>query len=111
MSETHPGNGPEANGWHPSAADQIEALSLIVAHLAAQLTITQIRLRGLATALEAEGLVDPDLVRRRVVETGDREAGYYLRENLGEHLSGIIDVDDLARQIVEFLGDASEESP
>ncbi len=92
------------NGRHIPADSQIETLTLIIAHLAAQLTMTQIRLRGLATVLEQQGVVEPKIVRGNIVEISDKEAGFYLRENLGEHLSELIEVDELARQIVEFLG-------
>ena len=92
------------NGRHVSADAQIEALILVIAHLAAQLTMTQIRLRGLATVLERQGVVESNIVRGNIVEISDKEAGFYLRENLGEHLSELIEVDELARQIVEYLG-------
>ncbi len=82
--------------------EAIEALTLVVAHLAAQLTMTQIRLRGLATALQATG-IDPAVVRGHVTEIADREAGHYLTENLGERLAGLIDIEQLTRDIVEFV--------
>ena len=92
------------NGRHVSGDAQIEALILVIAHLAAQLTMTQIRLRGLATVLERQGVVESNIVRGNIVEISDKEAGFYLRENLGEDLSELIEVDELARQIVEYLG-------
>lgn len=84
--------------------EQIEALTLIVAHLAAQLTMSQIRLRALASALEAQGTIDPATVQGYVTRVADSEAGFYLRENLGETLADLIEVDDLARDIMEYLG-------
>lgn len=87
---------------NPDNLEAIEALTLVVAHLAAQLTMTQIRLRGLATALEATG-IDPAVVQGHVTEIADREAGHYLRENLGERLAGLIEIEPLTRDIVEFV--------
>jgi hypothetical protein len=84
--------------------EQIEALTLTVAHLAAQLTMSQIRLRALATVLEKHGGVDPAEVQGHVTQIADRETGFYLRENLGETLANLIEVDTLAREIVEYLG-------
>ncbi len=92
------------NGHQTSADTQFEALMLAIAHLAAQLTMTQIRLRGIASVLEKQGVVDANIVRGNIVEISDKEAGFYLRENLGDNLSELIEVDELARQIVEFLG-------
>jgi hypothetical protein len=89
-------------GRHDQEA--IEALTLVVAHLAAQLTMTQMRLRALATALEASGTVDPAMVRGHLLEIADHETGFYLLENLGERLSTLIEVDELSRDIIDFLG-------
>ncbi len=85
--------------------EAIEALTLVVAHLAAQLTMTQIRLRGLATYLERQSDFDPVAVQGCVTRIADAEAGYYLRENLGERLAELIDVEQLTRDIIEFVSD------
>ena len=94
-----------SHGGHNPAGDQeaIEALTLVIAHLAAQLTMAQIRLRGLASALESAGTLDPALVRGHVTEIADRETGHYLAENLGEKLTTLIDVDQLTRDIIQFV--------
>lgn len=98
------GGGPTPNSSPRDYDGQIEALTLIVAHLAAQLTMAQIRLRALASALEADGAIDPAVVQGYVTQVADHEAGFYLRENLGDVLSNLIEVDDLAREIMEYLG-------
>ena len=95
---------PPRHDAHGPAGEQLEALTLTVAHLAAQLTMSQIRLRALATVLEKHGAVDPAEVQGYVTRIADHEAGFYLRENLGETLTNLIDVDTLAREIVEYLG-------
>ena len=95
---------PRQNGRAGPYDEQIEALTLIVAHLAAQLTMSQIRLRALASVLEAQGAIDPAVVQGHLTRIADHEAGFYLRENLGEVLSNMIEVDDLAREIMEYLG-------
>jgi len=74
-----------------------------VAHLAAQLTINQIRLRALATELGDQKLVDPDAVATRVRQIADVEVGVYLRENLGESMVEIIDVEALEQDLLEYL--------
>ncbi|MCC6944232.1 MAG: hypothetical protein IT335_06620 [Thermomicrobiales bacterium] len=92
------------NGNHANTErEAIEALTLVVAHLAAQLTMTQIRLRGLATYLADQEGFDPDAVRGHVTRVADAEAGFYLRENLGEQLVNLIDVEQLTRDIIEFV--------
>ncbi len=91
---------------HGSSQDSIEALTLVVAHLAAQLTMTQIRLRGLATYLETLPEFDPEAVQAHVTRIADSEAGFYLRENLGEQLASLIDVEQLTRDIVDFVSSA-----
>jgi hypothetical protein len=101
---------PPSSGIPGHTDEQIEALTLIVAHLAAQLTMSQIRLRALATALERHGVVDPAEVQGFVTQIADHETGFYLRENLGETLSNLIEVDDLAREIMEYLGNPGSQS-
>ena len=94
-----------ANGIHAgNDQEPIEALTLVIAHLAAQLTMTQIRLRGLATALETQENFDPAFVRGHVTRIADAEAGFYLRENLGDRLADLIDIEQLTRDIIEFVG-------
>ena len=86
-----------------SEREAIEALTLVVAHLAAQLTMAQIRLRALATSLETNGRLDQAVVRGYAAEIADREAGHYLAENLGERLVAMIDIEQLTRDIIEFV--------
>jgi hypothetical protein len=87
--------------------DSIEAwaelFATTIAHLAAQLTMTQLRLRALATVAAERGAIDRHVVATRLTEIADRETAGYLRENLGPALSEAVDVDDLAREIVSFL--------
>jgi len=96
-----------ANGAHSAdhhADEWVEVMARTVAHLAAQLTMTQLRLRALATELDRAGAVDAAAVRATLGELADRHAASYLRENLGEALGEIVEVDALAGQIVAFLG-------
>ncbi|MGD9713487.1 MAG: hypothetical protein AB7V46_15685 [Thermomicrobiales bacterium] len=90
-------------GGHANEESAVEALTLVVAHLAAQLTMTQIRLRGIATALAATGAVDEEAIRGHIAAIADREAGHYLAENLGERLTSLIDTDQLTRDIIAFV--------
>jgi hypothetical protein len=90
------GHGNEEEAW-------AESLARTVAHLAAQLTISQIRLRALATELGERGLIDPEQVAVRVRAIAELETGAYLRENLGEGLVEIIDVDALEHDLVAYL--------
>lgn len=111
-SDGHDGNGRrERNGHglgnghgHGLDPEFAEALARTVAHLAAQLTVAQLRLRALATHLEARGDADPDAVAAHLALLADREGGAVLRENLGPALEAVIDVDDLERQLVAQLG-------
>ncbi len=80
-----------------------ETLARTVAHLAAQLTVTQIRLRALATELQEAGGVDPVAVGARVRAIGAAEVGGYLRENLGEALVEVVDVEALEGDLLAFL--------
>ena len=96
-----------ATGAHSAdhaAAEWVELMARTIAHLAAQLTMTQLRLRALATELDAAGAVDPAAVRATLGELAGRHAAGYLRENLGEALGEVVEVDELAGQIVAFLG-------
>jgi hypothetical protein len=99
-----PGNDPaDLNGHGHEEEDWAEALARSVAHLAAQLTISQIRLRALATELGERGMLDREAVAERVREIAAAETGVYLRENLGEALVEIIDVDTLEQDLVDYL--------
>jgi hypothetical protein len=44
------------------------------------------------------------MVRGHLLEIADHETGFYLLENLGERLSTLIEVDELSRDIIDFLG-------
>ena len=90
------GHGHDEEAW-------AETLARSVAHLAAQLTINQIRLRALAIDLGERGAVDLDAVAQLVRAIADTDTGVYLRENLGEGLVDIIDVDALERDLVDYL--------
>jgi hypothetical protein len=80
-----------------------ELLARTVAHLAAQLTMTQIRLRALATEVTARDPFAEAAVRERLRTIATAETGRYLRENLGEALVDLIDVEALEQEIVAFL--------
>jgi len=80
-----------------------EMLARSVAHLAAQLTMTQIRLRALATEATARDPFAAEAVRERVQSIAAAETGRYLRENLGEALVELIDVEALEGEVVAFL--------
>lgn len=85
-----------------------ELFATTIAHLAAQLTMTQLRLRALATVTAESGALDRRQVAARLAEIADRETDAYLRENLGAELAEAIDVDSLTREIVAYLqGEAS----
>ena len=97
------GNPDGRNGHGHSSDEWAELLARTVAHLAAQLTMSQIRLRALATALTEHDLLAADAVRSRVQAIAGAETGRYLRENLGEALVDLIDVEALEGEIVSFL--------
>lgn len=104
MERFPPGGDPaDLNGHGHDEEEWAEALARSVAHLAAQLTINQIRLRALATELGERALVDPDAVAAHVRTIARAETGTYLRENLGESLADIIDVETLEQDLVEYL--------
>lgn len=88
---------------HHSPEEWAELLARTVAHLAAQLTMAQIRLRALATELHEAGTVDDRAVQSRVARIASTETGVYLRENLGETLAEVIDVESLESEISSFL--------
>jgi hypothetical protein len=104
MERIPPGGDPaDLNGHGHDEESWAETLARSVAHLAAQLTISQIRLRALATELGERGALDADAVARRVRVIANAETGTYLRENLGEGLVDVIDVDTLERDLVDYL--------
>jgi hypothetical protein len=96
------GDAADLNG-HGHDEPWAEALARSVAHLAAQLTVNQIRLRALATELGDQGVIKPEDVAARVRAIAATETGDYLRENLGESLIDVIDVDALERDLTEYL--------
>jgi hypothetical protein len=94
------------NGFHgprPTADEWAALLAHTVAHLAAQLTMTQVRLRAIATELTARGGVDRGAIHERVREIASAETGIYLRENLGETIANLIDIESLEADIVDYL--------
>jgi len=105
----------EENDAGSGAASDLDAWSELfattIAHLAAQLTMTQLRLRALATTAAEAGVLDPAAVQRNLEALVDAETGRYLRENLGPALADAIDTDALERDVVSFLrGRASPET-
>lgn len=92
-----------AGGPSHSADEWNEAIVRTVAHLAAQLTVAQIRLRALATELAERGGVDAAAVGARVGALAEAEAGAVLRENLGPALVEVIDVEALERDLIGYL--------
>jgi hypothetical protein len=96
------GDAADLNG-HGHDEGWAKALARTIAHLAAQLTINQIRLRALATEMGERGLIDPEAVAARVRTIAETETGSYLRENLGESLLEVIDVDALEHDLTEYL--------
>lgn len=104
MERFPPGEDPaDLNGHGHEDEEWAEALARSVAHLAAQLTVNQIRLRALATALHERELVDPGVVAGHVRAIAEAETGTYLRENLGESLAEVIDLEALEQDLVEYL--------
>ena len=107
---SHGAHGHPGPAGHQQDADQglsgeewAEMLARTVAHLAAQLTVTQIRLRALATELAERGVVDDATVLDRVRQIAVSEAGDYLHANLGEPLADLIDVPALERDLIDSL--------
>lgn len=106
MERFPPGTDPaDLNGHGHDDEDWAETLARSVAHLAAQLTVNQIRLRALATELGERDLIDRPAVAARVRQIAEVETGAYLRENLGESLVEIIDVESLEHDLIEYLRD------
>ncbi len=106
------GLGGGTGGGHGSADDaaSVEVLARTVAHLAAQLTVAQLRLRALATELAVRSAVDEAAVMARVGDLADAEAEGYLRENLGQPLADLIDVDALRTDLVAYLRAEADEA-
>lgn len=92
-----------------SQEEWAELTARTVAHLAAQVTMMQIRLRALAGELADERAIDSEAVQERVRTIARADAGTYLRENLGEALAGVIDVSALEGEIVGFLAGDHEQ--
>ena len=105
MEQMVPPNGSGGpGGRHGHQPEEwAETLTRTVAHLAAQLTLVQIRLRALATELQERQGVAPEVVASRVRAIAAAEGGGYLRENLGEALVEVIDVEALERDLVAYL--------
>ena len=103
MERLPPGDDPADLNGHGHDEEWAEALTRSVAHLAAQLTVNQIRLRALATELGERALVDPVAIAARVRAIANTETGAYLRENLGESLVNVIDVETLEQDLVDYL--------
>ena len=109
MERFPPGTDPaDLNGHGHEDEEWAETLARSVAHLAAQLTISQIRLRALATELGDRALLDRAAVAARVRQIAEAETGAYLRENLGEGLVDIIDVEALEQDLVDYLREDEE---
>lgn len=87
-----------------------ELFATTIAHLAAQLTMTQLRLRALATTAAEAGVLDPVAVQSNLRVLAEAETGRYLRENLGASLADAIDTDTLERDVISFLRGQSAES-
>jgi len=98
------GEGDNATTNSPGSIEAwAELFATTIAHLAAQLTMTQLRLRALATVAAESGVVDRDLIAARLAEISEQETGTYLRENLGVDLAEAIDLDNLTREIATYL--------
>jgi hypothetical protein len=95
---------PDAGEPHVHSNEEwAELTARTVAHLAAQLTMMQIRLRALAGELNDRHQVDAAAVQARVAAIARADAETYLRENLGEGLTEVIDVESLAADLADFL--------
>lgn len=93
----------ESHAAEHDVPEWAEQLVRTVAHLAAQLTMTQIRLRALASEASAANAVDADRVQARLTGIASAETSTYLRENLGQALIELIDVEALEHEIITFL--------
>lgn len=88
---------------HADPTEVVEALARSVAHLAVQLTITQIQMRGLGLVLQETGMSSGEAVLKATSDLSRKHAGAFIRENLGPALEGLVDVAALEREIVDFL--------
>ena len=87
----------------PTLEEHIESLARTVAHLALQLTVAQLQLRALGTVLADSQHIDRLTVLKATASLAESSTGAFLIQNLGPDLAGMIDLDDLERQIVDFL--------
>ena len=110
VGEDHPSR-VRADEPHAHAIDEwAELFARTIAHLAAQLTMTQLRLRALATAAAEQGAIDPARVGHHLGVLAETQTGPYLRENLGEALVEAIDVESLERELSAYLrGEAARQ--
>lgn len=90
----------------PTVEQTVESLAQTVAHLALQLTISQIQLRALGLAIEDAGVVASADVLTRVRELAEVHAGQFLQANMGPDIAAMVDLGELERQISEYLGTA-----
>lgn len=102
MDNGHTGSSPTHGDGDQEWA---ELLARTVAHLAAQLTVTQLRLRALATELAARDTADEAAVHDHLRRLAQDEGGAYLRANVGDALAEIIDLDELQQSMVAYLSD------
>ena len=95
---------------HPAGEQEwAELLARTVAHLAAQLTVTQLRLRALASDVAARDSASEGAVHDRLRQLARDEGAAYLRANLGEALTELIDLEDLQQSLIAYLsGDETE---
>ena len=98
-------DSPSQTSHSHTPEEWTEVLARTIAHLAAQLTMTQLRLRALATELQAQGNIDAAAVQSRLNILAEQETGAYLRENLGAALSEVVDIEALEGEIASFLRD------
>lgn len=88
---------------HNNQDDVLEAMARTIAHLAVQLTITQLQLRGLGQVVGESGAVKAEDVLRQTDRLARTHAHSFVAENLGEALAGLVDVDALTAEIIRFL--------
>ena len=96
-----PNGGREPHQHTPE--EWADLMARTAAHLAAQVTMTQLRLRALASELAERDLVDPGAVQGRLNGLAESETGRYLREHLGEALVDVVDVEALETDIIAYL--------
>lgn len=96
-------SGHAFNHANGAEGEWVEILARTVAHLAAQLTVTQLRLRALASELSDNDADVDAAVRDRLRTLAGSESGTYLRANLGEALAEVIDVQELEQTVIAYL--------